>query len=83
MTAAECESWINDYRVRDQASFNHAQEIAKTSGVLDHILEWCKLELTSDWRWQLVQVSTASKPGRYIFYFDEERDYFAFVIKWL
>ena len=67
-------------RCRD--SFNHAQEIAKPFGVLEHVLDWCKEELGSDWRWQLLSVSSERQPGRYIFYFDSERDYLAFIMKW-
>ena len=52
---------------RDRDSFNHALEIVK---------------LRSDWRWQLLEISSDRKPGRYIFYFDDERDYLAFVMKW-
>ena len=68
--------------MRDRDSFNHAQEIAKEFGVLEHVLEWCKEELSADWRWQLLSVSSERQPGRYIFYFDSERDYLAFVMKW-
>ena len=67
-------------RCRD--SFNHAQEIAKPFGMLESVLDWCKEELSAEWRWQLVEVSSDRRPGRYIFYFDSERDYLAFVMKW-
>ena len=68
--------------VRDKDSFRHAQEIAKPFGVLEHVLDWCKEELSAEWRWQLIEVSNDHRPGRYIFYFDSERDYLAFVMKW-
>jgi hypothetical protein len=67
---------------RDRDSFNHALEIVKSFGVIEHVLNWCKSELRSDWRWQLLEMSSDSKPGRYIFYIDDERDYLAFVMKW-
>ena len=67
--------------MRDRDSFNHAQEIAKEFGVLEHVLDWCKEELSADWRWQLLSVSSERQPGRYIFYFDSERDDLAFVMK--
>ena len=70
-----------DY-MRDKNSFNYAQEIAKEFGVLEHVLDWCKEELVGEWRWQLVDVSTDRRPGRYIFYFDSERDCLAFTLKW-
>jgi hypothetical protein len=68
--------------VRDKDSFNYAEEIVKEFGVLEHVLDWCKQELTADWRWQLIEVSSDRRPGRYCFFFDSERDYLAFVMKW-
>jgi hypothetical protein len=68
--------------MRDKNSFSHAQEIAKEFGVLESVLDWCKEELSAEWRWQLISVSSERQPGRYIFYFDSERDYLAFVMKW-
>ena len=67
---------------RDRDSFCHAQEISKGFGVLEQVLDWCKSELVDEWRWQLVDVSSNQRPGRYVFYFDNERDYLAFVMKW-
>ena len=67
---------------RDKQSFSHAQEITKPFGVIEEVLAWCKSELREDWRWQLVEMSSDIRPGRYIFYFDNEKDYFAFVLKW-
>ena len=67
-------------RCRD--SFNHAQEIAKPFGVLELVLDWCKEELVEEWRWQLIEGSSVDRPGRYIFYFDSERDCLAFTMKW-
>ena len=68
---------------RDRGSFRYTQEIAKSFGVLEQVLDWCKEELSAEWRWQLVEVSSDHKPGRYIFYFDSERDYLAFIMKWM
>jgi hypothetical protein len=67
---------------RDRDSFKHAQEISKPFGVLEHVLDWCKEELSAEFRWQLIEVSSDRRPGRYMFYFDSERDYLAFVMKW-
>ena len=67
---------------RSQDSFVHAQEIAKPFGEIERVLDWCKSEVSHDWRWQLVDVSSDIRPGRYIFYFDNERDYLAFTMKW-
>jgi hypothetical protein len=67
---------------RNQASFNHAHEIVKPFGQIEQVIDWCKSELTNEWRWQLVEISSDQKPGRYIFYFDSERDCLAFIMKW-
>jgi hypothetical protein len=70
------------FEIRLGDSFRHAREIAKPFGELDRVLAWCKTELVGEWRWQLVEVSTDQRPGRYIFYFDSDRDYFAFTLYW-
>ena len=69
-------------QIRDGESFNYARDISKPFGQIDRILDWCKAELQDEWRWQLVDVSSDIRPGRYIFYFDSERDYFAFTLQW-
>jgi hypothetical protein len=46
------------------------------------VISWCKTEVQADWRWQLCQASTDFLPGKYIFYFDSEQDYVAFLLKW-
>lgn len=68
---------------RAKESFNHAVEIHQPFGGLDSVIDWCKeADMAGEWRWQLVQVSTDHTDGRYIFYFDNERDYCAFLLKW-
>ena len=69
-------------QIRPGESFRYAHEIFKPYGELDRILAWCKTELTDEWRWQLIDGSSDRRPGRYIFYFDSERDCFAFVLHW-
>ena len=73
---------IDDFHVRDKDSFNYAYEITKPYGQIDPILNWAKAELVNEWRWQLIELSSIGRPGRYIFYFDNDRDYLAFVLKW-
>jgi hypothetical protein len=73
---------LDDYVIRNKESFRYAHELKKKTGILDHVIEWCKDELVHDWRWQLVEMSSDRQPGRYIFYFDSERDYFAFLLRW-
>ena len=67
---------------RSRESFPYVREITKPFGELDRVIDWCKTELVGDWRWQLVDVSSDRRPGRYVFYFDSERDFFAFTLQW-
>jgi hypothetical protein len=67
---------------KDRDSFSFAKEIIKPFGAIETVLDWSKQELASDWRWQLVEVSSERRPGRYIFYFESERDYLSFLLKW-
>ena len=69
-------------QIRRGESFRYAREILKPYGELDRVLAWCKTELTDEWRWQLIDQSSDRRPGRYIFYFDSDRDFFAFVLQW-
>ena len=68
--------------IRLGESFTHAQEIARPFGQIDRVIEWCKTELIGDWRWQVVTTSSDRAPGRYIFYFDSDRDAAAFALFW-
>ena len=68
--------------IRLGESFHNAQEIARPFGQIDRIIEWCKTELVGDWRWQVVTTSSDRAPGRYIFYFDSDRDAAAFALFW-
>lgn len=70
------------YHTREKESFGFAREIAKPFGQIDYIIAWCKSELEGDWRWHLLEASSDIRPGRYIFYFDSERDACAFALKW-
>jgi hypothetical protein len=71
------------FEVRASDSFVYAREITKPFGGVDRVIDWCKSELEGEWRWQLVEMSSDIKPGRYLFYFDSERDCFAFSLQWL
>lgn len=67
---------------RSKESFNHSVEITKPFGKIDSIIDWCKSEMSMDWRWQLIEPSSDIRPGRYRFHFDSERDYCAFIMRW-
>lgn len=73
---------VSPVGIRSDTSFPFSQEISKPFGSLDVILEWCKSELRDDWRWELIDVSSDIRPGRYNFYFDSEHDAVAFALKW-
>lgn len=72
----------NAYQIRDRESFRHAREITKPFGTIDSVINWCKSELQGEWRWQLIEMSSDTRPGRYCFFFDSERDFCAFTLKW-
>ena len=76
------EDLVRLHNSRDRFSFPHALEIHKPWGTLEPCIAWCKSELEHDWRWQMVDMASDQRPGRYIFYFDSERDCLAFTLKW-
>jgi hypothetical protein len=64
-------------------TFNYACSICKPSGVLDAVLAWCRSEMQdATWRWQMRSQSSPFENGEYIFYFNNERDYLAFILRW-
>lgn len=73
---------LDNLVIRPKDSFKHAVEIHQPFGGLDSVIAWCKEAMQSEWRWQLVQVSSDNHDGRYNFYFDSERDYCAFLLRW-
>lgn len=74
------QEYLANHRSKD--SFGYSHEVTKIWGGLDDMIAWCKTELSGEWRWQLLEVSNDTRPGRYIFYFDSSRDYTAFALKW-
>lgn len=75
-------SLLKDDFIRETHSFDFAREIVKPYGEIETILGWCKTELVEEWRWQLIEMSSPTRAGRYVFYFDNQRDYMAFLLKW-
>jgi hypothetical protein len=67
---------------RIATSFPYHREITKPFGEIDTVIAWSKNELTGAWRWRLVDPSSDIRPGRYEFFFDSDRDYCAFTLKW-
>lgn len=66
----------------DQSSFAHAYKISKPYGQIESMLLWARETLEQEWRWQLIECSSSYQHGLYIFYFDSEKDYMTFVLKW-
>lgn len=66
---------------RTSDSFNYSIQITRPFGSIDSVIVWTKQALVGEWRWQLVRASSDQLPGQYLFYFDSESDYLAFVMK--
>jgi multisubunit Na+/H+ antiporter MnhE subunit len=73
---------LAEYQIRDKESFAYAKEITKPWGGIDRVIAWCKTEMQNDWRWQVIDTSSDLRPGRYIFFFDSDKDCCAFTLKW-
>jgi len=73
---------LEELQITHGESFNHAVEINKPFKGLEPILCWCRSECRGHWKWQLVDTPSDIRNGRYIFYFMDEKDYFAFQLKW-
>lgn len=72
----------DEYYVLPKQGFNFATRLVKPAGVIEQILDWTKREIPTEWRWQLIETSDRTHNGEYIFYFNDERDYLAFIMKW-
>ena len=73
---------FNQINERSADSFNYAQQTRRAFGDLDPVIQWCRQNLTEDWRWQMTSMPNDRDPGEYIFYFDSQEDYFMFTMRW-
>lgn len=73
---------LQEIDLRPGDSFAYQSETTRPYGCIDTIIDWCKCQLKSDWRWQVLEYSTDTRPGTYKFYFDSERDCVAFTLHW-
>ena len=74
----------NLYPTSNSEAFRYALEINQPFGRLDDVLYWCKTSMQQDdWRCQIVRSSSDILSGRYIFYFNNDKDFCAFKLKWL
>jgi hypothetical protein len=70
------------YNRNKDVGFNHAKDISRPFKCLQEVLDWCTAECKPGWRWQLVDTPSDIRDGRYIFFFNDEKDYCAFCLKW-
>jgi hypothetical protein len=74
---------IENLNTRSAESFQHTIRLEKPWGWIDTATKWCKTEMTGEWRWQILRMSSDHLPGEYMFYFDSDRDFCAFSMKWV
>lgn len=70
------------YYIKNYEGFSFAKEIKLPFGKLDEAIAFCKQGKDDSWRWQLREPSSNNQPGSYIFYFNNEQDYCAFLMRW-
>lgn len=76
---------IDHLSARDEDSFSHAARVNISYGQLGEVLNWLKGSLHDEWRWQMISFPGAANNnlGEYIFYFDNEKDYMVFCLKYV
>jgi hypothetical protein len=67
---------------READTFAHSVTCVQPYGVIETVLDWCRSQCIGDWRWQIIVSSGEDRPGKYVFYFDSERDCVAFSLQW-
>ena len=73
---------IEALQIKPGEGFKHAKLIRRPFHGLAPVLDWCKAECEPGWRWQLMDTPSDIRDGEYIFYFNNEKDYFLFCLKW-
>jgi len=73
---------IPTFRPRDPESFRYAQQIYQPYGTINDVIDWCKQSLQQDWAWTILDSISRQSPGCYEFYFDNEQDLCAFLLRW-
>ena len=68
--------------VKENEGFRYAINIERPAGKVDAIVQWCTLNFDDNWRWQICRSSSATFPGNYTFFFNNNVDYMAFVLKY-
>jgi hypothetical protein len=68
--------------IKTGEGFSHAIAIERNSGEVDSVILWCKTNFEDTWRWQICRSSSPRQPGHYTFFFNNNSDYMAFVLKY-
>lgn len=73
---------LNDFSKKNLTNLNWYAEIWIEMGMLDRILDWCKMFSPNIWKWELLDSPALQAKGHYRFFFEEERDYLQFILTW-
>jgi len=68
--------------LKTDVGYQHAIAIERASGEVDSVIAWCKTNFEDSWRWQICRSSSPTNPGHYAFFFNNNSDYMAFVLKY-
>lgn len=52
-------------------------------GNLDPVIQWCKQFCMGEWNFRMDSFAGFNTPGVYDFWFQDERDYLRFTLRWL
>jgi hypothetical protein len=66
---------------KSEEGYTHAKTLYLPTGEIDTVVDWCKQELSPGWKWTILSSSTPKLPGAYAFFFSEDADFFAFLLK--
>lgn len=77
-------AYIDDYTrlIKLEEGYPHAKTLYLPTGEIDAVVNWCKQELTTTWKWQILSSSSSDTPGAYSFFFKADSDFFAFLLKY-
>tara|TARA_B100000497_G_C7496568_1_gene303520 strand:- start:140 stop:379 length:240 start_codon:yes stop_codon:yes gene_type:complete len=68
--------------IKIEEGYPYAKTLYLPTGKIDAVVDWCKQELSPGWKWQILTSSSTDKPGVYAFFFLEDFDFFAFLLKY-
>ena len=68
--------------IKIEEGYPHAKTLYLPSGEIDGVVDWCKQELSPVWKWQILTSSSTNTPGVYAFFFSNDADFFAFILKY-